>query len=313
MLCFGGNKPILISEFYPPIDTRDDEEGNNGGWELGLLSFTCNNSIPNVENGFNNRLEFLTKKPQQKRSNSTTTTTADRLELTHDEILGIGMVDSYSLWNLPSKTSPSIGGEEKEKEKEEGGKKEKVTKNKEQDESSTGGEQWQSIFLPEGSFEFQTIKDLLESRLKEHGVKLELALDPSTMKCSFKCDCQLRFSSDDSIGKLLGVKSNRIIKPNLEAKSDDALKLDRPNVVRVLCDIVHGSFTNGVQDHVLYEFYPIIDPGYKIAIIANTVVYLPVDSKRISSITLQIVDESGRLVNFRNEQINITLHLIKQQ
>lgn len=49
--------------------------------------------------------------------------------------------------------------------------------------------------------------------------------------------------------------------------------------------------------------------GYKIVEVPANVIYLPVNAKRLSSITLKITDQEGNLVNFRGETITIRLHL----
>ncbi|RZF33813.1 hypothetical protein LSTR_LSTR010361 [Laodelphax striatellus] len=100
-----------------------------------------------------------------------------------------------------------------------------------------------------------------------------------------------------------------IIEADTEAKGDTAVQISRPNVIRVKCNVVSGSYSNGVKDHVIYEFYPNVDPGYKIVVTVQNVIYLPVDAKQIGNITLEVVDENGRLINNRGEEINITLHL----
>jgi len=107
----------------------------------------------------------------------------------------------------------------------------------------------------------------------------------------------------------LGFVNTQIVEANKEVRGDATVRISRPNVIRIKCNIVSGSYSNGIKDHVIYEFYPDADPGYKMVVTVQNVIYLPVDIKQIGNITLEVVDESGRLINNRGEEINIALHL----
>ncbi|RZF34067.1 hypothetical protein LSTR_LSTR014877 [Laodelphax striatellus] len=86
-------------------------------------------------------------------------------------------------------------------------------------------------------------------------------------------ECILDFKPADSIGRLLGFNNTRVIEANTEARGDTTVQISRPNVIRVKCNIVSGSYSNGVEDHVIYEFYPTVDPGYKMVVTVQNVVY----------------------------------------
>jgi len=165
------------------------------------------------------------------------------------------------------------------------------------------------VSLPTGSFEFSTITDLLAQRLLENDVDFQVTVDPSTLKCIVLSSAKLDSPPQDSIGKLLGFTNTQFIEPNTSTRSDNTVQISRPNVIRITCNIVTGSYSNGITDHVIYEFYPNVDPGYKMVVTVQNVIYLPIDIKQIGSITLQVVDEYGRLINNGGEEINIALHL----
>lgn len=82
--------------------------------------------------------------------------------------------------------------------------------------------------------------------------------------------------------------------------------------VRIVCNITSGSFTNGYEDHIIHEFYPTVPPGYKIVEIPANVIYLPVNTTRIHNITVRLEDQTGHLINFRDETITLRLHLKKR-
>lgn len=95
-------------------------------------------------------------------------------------------------------------------------------------------------------------------------------------------------------------------------ESDSPVDIIKVNVVRIGCNIARGSYDNGVESHIIHEFYPTVEPGFKIVEQPNNVIYLPVNVKQLDNITLTITDQEGRLVNFRGETITARLHL-KQQ
>ena len=289
MLCFGGNTSVLESDFYPPLDTREGE------WEIGLISFTSCNSIPNVELSYNNKLHYYAPLGSNVLKDGSE---EEDPAMTHHELTSMAekSIKLNPWYELFSNSNPKQGKTPKQPVRS------TTSKN-------THSEVLEYVSLPEGSFEFQTIADLLTARLHKRNIKLQMAVDPSTMKCLVLSDAILDFRPSGSIGQLLGFNSNRVIEANKEARGDTTVQINRPNVLRVKCNIVSGSYSNGVKDHVIYEFYPNVDPGYKMIVTVQNVIYLPVDAEQIGHITLEVVDESGRLVNNRSEEINITLHL----
>ena len=57
------------------------------------------------------------------------------------------------------------------------------------------------------------------------------------------------------------------------------------------------------------EFFPAIPPGYKIIEVLSQVIYLPVTVKSIDHLQIRIVDQDGRLDNFRGEVNTIRLNI----
>ena len=69
-----------------------------------------------------------------------------------------------------------------------------------------------------------------------------------------------------------------------------------------------GSYKDGVEGHILHEFYPTVEPGFKIVEVPNFVKYLPVNKKgSLEEIYIRLEDQNGDLVNFRGEGINIRM------
>ena len=55
MYCISGKGPIISVDLFPTIELEQ------GDWEVGLISFTTYNSIPNIEEGLNNLIHFGTQ------------------------------------------------------------------------------------------------------------------------------------------------------------------------------------------------------------------------------------------------------------
>lgn len=79
------------------------------------------------------------------------------------------------------------------------------------------------------------------------------------------------------------------------------------------CNLIKGSYLNEQPSHTIHEFSPIVPPGYKIIEAPHNVIYFPVTVKSIHNISLSIIDQKNRLINFRGETITLRLHIKKAQ
>lgn len=136
-------------------------------------------------------------------------------------------------------------------------------------------------------------------------------MNKNTLKCEIFCSQPIDFSRKCSIGSLLGF-SKRKLAANTFHESDVPANIIRVNAVRIECNIITGAYVNNQPVHTIHEFYPAVSPGFKIVEVPRNVIYLPVTVKSIHSLSLKIVDQDNRLVNFRGETITIRIH-IKQQ
>ena len=66
---------------------------------------------------------------------------------------------------------------------------------------------------------------------------------------------------------------------------------------------------NNLPAYTLHEFALDVPPGYKLDVIPRNLIYLPVNIKEISCRIIWILDQNGRLINFRWEEITLRLHL----
>jgi len=172
------------------------------------------------------------------------------------------------------------------------------------------------IKIPVGSYEISDINDLLTRKYRkltqnetDGSPKFYLVPNYNTLQSEiFSATDEIYFNKEKSIGSLLGFTSN-ILSPNILHTSDKAIDITKINTICVQCNIINGTYINNETTHTLHQFALVVSPGYKITEVPQNVIYLPVNTKEIHSITLKICDQDGNLINFRGERITIRLHL----
>lgn len=168
-----------------------------------------------------------------------------------------------------------------------------------------------SVEVPTGSYEIETIIDFLNKEFEKAGVKIKITADKNTMKCTINSEYDIDFTQNDCIGQVLGFSKKRFLSG--EHTSNKLVDIQHINNIRIECDLVTGSFHNGKNTHTIYEFYPKVNPGYKISEQPQHLIYLPVNRRRISTVNVSIIDQDGKLVDFRGEQITCRLHIKREK
>jgi hypothetical protein len=170
------------------------------------------------------------------------------------------------------------------------------------------------VIIPEGSYEIEDIERYLRSHLnvesKEDGKALDLKPNNNTLQCELRCRYDVDFTPGDSIGRILGF-SSRLLEANVQHVSDIPVNIIRVSSVRIECNIITGAYYDSKLSHTLFEFSPNVDPGYAININPSSVIYLPLNVSSISNITLRLLDQDGKPVNFRGEHVLARLELKK--
>lgn len=164
-----------------------------------------------------------------------------------------------------------------------------------------------TVEIPTGSYEIDDITKFIEQEINEPD-KLKIRGNNNTFQVEIYGSDVIDFSKEGSIGQLLGY-SKTVLTPNKWHVSSNPVAIIKVNVIRVECNIARGSYQNGLEGHVVHEFYPVVPPGFKIVETPRNVIYLPVSVKRLENIIVRLCDQDNRLINLRDETVNIRLHL----
>lgn len=169
--------------------------------------------------------------------------------------------------------------------------------------------QRECITIPTGSYEIDEISEYIRLKLGS-SAQFDLHVNKNTLKCQLLCNHPIDFTLQNSVGSLLGFSEQRLVK-DVTHTSDRPVDIIRVSTIRVECNITKGAYFNNNAVHTLYEFYPLVDAGYKIVQSPPNVIYLPITIKTIRGISLSFIDQNNRLINFRNESVVVRLHIRK--
>lgn len=167
------------------------------------------------------------------------------------------------------------------------------------------------IEIPIGSYELNDIVDYIAEQYKRFRPENKILMEANNNTMQVKLSSSkepIYFNKENTIGKLLGFNS-KVLEPNINHYSDLPVNIFKVNLLRIESSIAVNTYMNNSKAHTLHEFPINVPPGYKIVEIPKNLIYLPVNSREISSLALRIIDQKGDLINFRGEEITIRIHL----
>lgn len=170
-----------------------------------------------------------------------------------------------------------------------------------------------TVTLPTGAYEVEDILRYLKSEFSANKVSLTYEVSAPASKVRIEFDTTIEWSTGTLLN-VIGFYNQTTGVRKFESKkqywSDEIVKISNIDVIRVECDIVSGSYINGKQCHTIHQFsHGKVSPGYKYIEVPRPIVYLPIKEKNLRSIQISIVDQHGRLIDFRGEEITCRLHI----
>ena len=178
------------------------------------------------------------------------------------------------------------------------------------------GKKWNDFLIPIGCYEVETIDDILQEFVmkvtgdKKWGKKIRLSPNPNTLRCVltiFDRDLWIDFNVDATIASVLGF-AKRIYKIG-QHEGEDIVKIMSVNSILVHCDVIESSVLNGHRAPIIYSFFPDVEPGEKIALSPQHLIYLPISRSLITDMRCWLTDQDGQDLNLRGETVTLTFHI----
>ena len=126
-----------------------------------------------------------------------------------------------------------------------------------------------------------------------------------------KNNYEVDFEQYNSINILLGFK-NKLYTSGLN-ESENMVNIITINRILANIDIISGIYVNGFTQPTIYSFFSDVSSGYKIVENPHNLLYLPITSDAIHSITISLTDENGNEINLRGENLSMRFHLRKMK
>src|SRR5215468_5054800 len=285
-----GNTSILESKFFPPIQL-------NGKYQIGLKNLYSYNYIFNIKEP-NNILHYYEEKtiiiPKGVKPITEIKTILDKA--------GIGLTKAKSGYNIEPSGDDVILNR---------GLAIKLKKHMfdtitvDDDIYSYNPKERKTITIPPGVYEISEI----ETEIKKIIPEVVLNGDNKSMTCELFAPVIFDFNTEGFGKSLLGFRG--LSQPNVKITSETRVNINNTNVIRVHCNIASGSYLNGKENHSIYDFYPVVPPGYKMVEVPSNIIYYPIDVDVIDTFTVSFRDQNNELINFNGEEVTINFHIKK--
>ncbi len=177
-------------------------------------------------------------------------------------------------------------------------------------EISKGGGAFVSIALAKGCYGMEDLNREVNRLLKCCGMVngVQFNADYSTFRCimTIKEGFIVRFK-DSSLRTVLGFEVKEYAAGRFI--SEHTVQIMYVNSILVHCDLVSGSYLNGVPSPIIHSFFPTVNPGEKIIERPVEFIYLPVNLDAIRHMTVWLTDQNLNLLDLGEEEVTVKFHL----
>lgn len=173
-----------------------------------------------------------------------------------------------------------------------------------------------TISLPTSMYEIEDILKYLKLELRRIRVSFNYEINQASATVQIQFGEEIIWTG----GTLLNVigfkfddgKNTHTFKKNYFCNSNHIAKITNIDVIRIECDIIHDAYINGKSCHTIHQFsHCKVPPGYKFIEVPQHIVYLPIKERELRTIQISVVDQDGKLIDFRGEQISCRIHIKK--
>lgn len=161
--------------------------------------------------------------------------------------------------------------------------------------------------IPTGSYELSDLESAIQKLMPAYST-ITINANSNTLKCLIKCSHKIDFTDANSISELLGFK-RQVYSADTVHESEDIVNIMKVNCIKIDCNLISGSFSDGKPCQTIHEFFPTVPPGYKIIEVPRHPVFYAINSSTISKVIITLKDQIGRPINLRSEPITVRLQI----
>lgn len=165
--------------------------------------------------------------------------------------------------------------------------------------------------IPTGSYTLDDIQNTIQSI--EPDANWLSVLDENTFKVKLRSSWDIDFREKNSLARLLGFK-NQILVAEKVHQSERMPELYSINMIKVKCNLIKSNFQDLTgNDNTIFEFPLTYTKGEKIVERPINISYYRIFTETIHDLSLRIVDQHNRLIDFHNNKICVTLDFRPQR
>lgn len=184
--------------------------------------------------------------------------------------------------------------------------------------SVDNGTTWVNINIPIGSYELEAVNQYIQRIMKANNhydavndkYYISITANNNTLNSILEItnpSYRVDFTPVNSIRTVLGF--NAQIYSNGTHESENIVNILNVSSLRVTSDLITSSYINGGTENIIYSFFPEVSPGYKIVKEPHNLIYLPLSLNTIAQTETKLVDQNGKLIDLRGEELSIRFHI----
>ena len=177
--------------------------------------------------------------------------------------------------------------------------------------SHNGGE-FITIALDRGCYSLEDLNEEINRQLKEK--KMPDAVQFRAEYTTFRCIMMIQQTyvvkfTEHSLRSVLGFDVKSYVGRSERYRSEHSVQIMYINSILVHCDLVSGSYLNGIPAPIIHSFFPSVNPGEKIIERPVEYIYLPVELDAIRHMSVWLTDQNLKLLDLGEEEVTVKFHL----